>query len=237
VVSAMRLDEEALAALIERAVKKHNGYAWHRETHGTGAIETQQEAMRCADLMPEVVQAMREAYVSLTMKKAQVLRQEQQLVAYDALLDGNLELAEQIAPGAFEVRCRHGGSRSERTKSLQPWLDAVARRVRAAAPGPWRVQGPPDREYVDDSTGLTLSSIWDREGHLRRHADGEFIAQARQDLPRAMMLVDAAETLARAARAEVEGFGGQVEDWDGAGRALYEALRHYESIVARTEES
>lgn len=36
---------------------------------------------------------------------------ETQLVAYDAVLDGNSELAQRIAPGAFEVRRRHAVER------------------------------------------------------------------------------------------------------------------------------
>lgn len=43
--------------------------------------------------------------------RRQVGELETQLVAYDAVLDGNIELAQHIAPGVFEVRRRHAVER------------------------------------------------------------------------------------------------------------------------------
>lgn len=55
---------------------------------------------------------------------------EAQLVAFDAVLDGNMELVEKLAPGAFEVRRRESIRERER-ELLGSAADRLAEAVRS----------------------------------------------------------------------------------------------------------
>lgn len=151
----------------------------------------------CADLMPRVVKLAQETDVALKEAQERISFLEKQLVAFDAILDGNAELAEKIAPGAFEVRRRGAWPHDAHDESgIKRWLEQTALHCSAATPGPWRWAGDSGEEYVhatsSDGSSLSGSSIWDNRGHLRRRADGEFIAYARDALPQAIALLKAA---------------------------------------------
>ena len=89
-----------------------------------------------------------------------------------------------------------------------PWVDAIKARAEKATPGPWRcdqrhVHAAPDD---DESCGLGCEIVGPPEPMLRgqfsRGADGQFIAHAREDVPR---LLRAVEVLGEA----VEKIGGR----------------------------
>lgn len=59
-------------------------------------------------------------------------------------------------------------------------IKAITERAEAAAKGPWRIQEWKGDTYVARPDGTAL---WNNEGSLDSREDGEFMAEARGDIP------------------------------------------------------